>query len=334
MFNLDTFNSFIYGSVSEVIAQQIDLWNASSRGAIVMSDGYNNIGDTDHTTFWKEISGVVRRRDAYGSGAVAAKQLTMDDLISVKVAAGTPPIEIPPSEFNWIQKDPEEGGFVIGEQIGMAMPQDKLNTGIAACVAALTQVGAPSAEGALDGVLLDATVGGTVTTSAAVIDRIMMNDGAALFGDRSMAILAWVMHSTTMHKIFGDNLSNTQQLFEIGNVAVIQDGFGRIFFMTDSPALSAGSGEYYTMGLTEGAIRVETNADLVTNLETSNGDENILRTWQAEWSYNLSLKGMKYVSASASPSDAVLATPASWGQAVTDIKNLPGVLIKHRNKAA
>jgi hypothetical protein len=63
------------------------------------------------------------------------------------------------------------------------------------------------------------------------------------------------------------------------------------------------------------------------NVETRNGDENIRRTQQSEWTYNLSLKGYKWdeTNGGASPSDAALGTGTNWDKQATDIKNTAGV---------
>jgi hypothetical protein len=325
MFNLDTFNGFIYNTVSEVVQQNTNLFNEASHNTIRMIDGYN-VGDTDHETFFEEIPGMIKRRDPYSDGVIAAKDLVLDEQVTVKVAGGTYPINIPPSKFRWIKKEPEEGALLFGEQFAAAMPQDQLNAGIACAVAGLTQIGAPSAEGALDGVFLDLT--GLVGT-AKNISRINMNKGAGYFGDARKRISAWVMHSSAITKLFGDALENTNDLFTIGDVNVMDDRFGRIYFVTDSPSLDNGDGTFNTLGLADNAIVIENNGDIDSNIENANGNENIKRTIQAEWSFNVGLKGMKWASTDVAPTDAALATPANWAQAVTDIKNAPGVLIKH-----
>lgn len=327
MFDLDTFNSYVVGTVSEVVMQNVELFNQASHGTIVMVDGYNQ-GDVDHETFFKEIPSLVKRRDVYDDSDVAAKDLTQGDLISVKVAGGTYPINIPPSQFTWMKMHPDQGGVVFGTQFAKAMPQDQLNTGIAAAVAGLTVVGAPSGVGTLDGVYMDAT-NGVAAVAASNLDRLMMNDAIGYFGDKQQSIKAWVIHSAGMTKLFGDALENTNRLFSFGSVSVIQDAMGRIYFVTDSPALNNGDGTFNTLGLVEGAITIENNGDIDSNISSLNGKENIQRTIQAEWSFNVGLKGMQWASADVSPTDAAIETPANWLNVVTDIKNLPGVLIKH-----
>ena len=118
--NLERFNRWTYSAMSEKLAQQIALFNEATRGGIVLSSAAN-VGDYTDAAYWKRIAGLVRRRDSYGSGTVSA--LTMEHLLatSVKVAAGTPPVNIDPGMLQWIQRAPDEAGIVYGEQLAEDM---------------------------------------------------------------------------------------------------------------------------------------------------------------------------------------------------------------------
>lgn len=312
--DLAVFSEYTYESMTEVLSQQIELFNAASQNTLVLRS--NPIqGDFSDKAHWALIDGLVRRRNAYGSGAVTAK--TLEHLVDtmVKVAAGTPPVNMPPGQFRWIQQNPEQGGAVFGQQLAVAALADMLNTSIMAYVAALTG----EAE-----VYEDVSAG--ATTFATLLG------GAAKFGDRSNELRAWLMHSTTMFTIFGTALTNTEGLFTFGTVNVRQDGFGRPFIVTDSPSLintTPTPDEYYIAGLTAGAIVCEQNDDFDQNIETTNGDENIQRSVQAEWSYNLGIKGYSWdkTSGGKSPNDAALATANNWDRVATSHKDTAGVLL-------
>ena len=307
--DLQVFNEWAYSSMSETVAQQVELFNAASQGAIVLRTSANT-GDFSDVAMWAKISGLVRRRDAYGSGVVAGTPLAQLLNTSVKVAAGTPPVNIDPGMLTWIQKNPEEAGVVFGEQLAGDTLQDMLNAAIAAYVAGI---------GAVADLNFDGTAG-TATLSS-------LNSTAAKMGDRSQEIVAWVMHSKSLTDIYGQALTNTENLFNFGTVNVIQDGFGRPLIQTDSPNLNVTT-TYYQMGVVAGGVVVEQNNDFNQNVETSNGDENILSTLQAEWSYNLGIKGLTWDKANggASPSDAALATGTNWDKTATSIKDCAGVL--------
>jgi len=134
--DLAVFSEYTYETFVESIGQQIDLFNAASGGAILLRSAAH-VGDFSDTAFWGLVDGLVRRRNAYGAGAVAEKSLEHLIDTMVKVAAGTPPVRIDPSQFEWIQQNQETGGAVYGQQLAEATLQDMLNTGLMAYVAAL-----------------------------------------------------------------------------------------------------------------------------------------------------------------------------------------------------
>jgi hypothetical protein len=314
---LKVFSQYAYTSMLELIAQQIALFNAATRGALTLRTAANQ-GDYSDVAMYQRISGLVRRRNAYGSGAVTHKELTMLLTSSVKVAAGTPPVDIDPHWWQWIQRSPEEAGVVLGKQLAEDTMQDMLNTAIAGLVAA---VGAQSTN------LYDHTATGTPTLN-------VLQKGAAKFGDRAQDLVAWILHSKSIFDIYDVSLTNSNTLFTFGTVKVVEDGFGRPLIVTDSPGLTyevAGPATRYNiLGLVSGAALVEQNNDYTENIETKNGDENIQRTYQAQWSYNLGLKGFTWdkTNGGASPTSAALATATNWDKFATSSKDLAGVLIK------
>ena len=311
--DMQVFEEYAYGAATETIAQQVELFNAASRGAITLVSAANE-GDYSTETFWKEISGLMRRRNAYGSGSVSAVALSQAAHTGVKVAGGTPPVKFEPQQLSWIQKNPEEAGVVIGEQLGRGMTQDMINTAILAARAAIGNVSA----------LVEDDTAGTITRAGLVA-------ASARFGDRAGDIVCWVTHSKVMHDLFSENVTNTNRLFDIGTITVMEDGFGRLMIMTDSPALitSGTPDDYHTLGLVDGAVSIEDNGDLFTNMETTNGTENISRTMQAEYTFNAKVKGYSWDKANggASPNDAALGTGTNWDQVATDVKNTAGVML-------
>lgn len=315
--DLQVFQEYAQTSMTETQDQAIEKFNGNVRGGIILTSAAHE-GDFSQTAIWAKISGLVRRRNAYGSGSVAQKVLSQLVQTSVKVAAGTPPIEINPGMLKWIQKSPEEAGVVIGRQMAEDSMADMLNTGIMAYTAAVGNVSELNYDG---------------TSDNAKLESLM--SGAAKFGDRSQDIVAWLVHSKSAFDIYGQALANSTRLFTFGNVQVVDDGFGRPIIMTDSPELieadgvEAGVDAYFQCGLAAGGIIVEQGNEYTDNIETSNGDENILRTYQAEWTYQLGMKGFTWDTAGGgkSPADSALGTAANWDRVSTSHKDLAGVLV-------
>lgn len=306
------FSAYAQTTRTELLAQQIALFNAATMGGFVLRQAANE-GDYSDKTLWAKLSGLVRRRNAYGTGAVTPISLSQLQETSVKVAAGTPPIEIDPHTFQWIQKSPEEAGVVIGKQLAEEQLADYLNTSIMIYKAAIGAVAALNYAPAASPTLAH------------------LNTGASKFGDRSSAIKCWVMHSSTLHTLYGTALANSAGLFTFGTVKVVTDGFGRPFVVTDSANLYLDDTQdlYYILGLSDGAILVEENNDWIDNTETKNGDENITRTYQAQWSVNYAVKGFAWdkTNGGRSPSNAALGTATNWDKYVTSNKDAAGVMV-------
>jgi hypothetical protein len=315
--DLAVFSEWVYSAKTEVLQQQVELFNEASDNTMLLS-AVPHTGDYSDEASWKLLAGLVRRRNPYGSGTVAA--LTLQHLVDtmVKIAAGTPPVRIDPGQFAWIQRSPQEAGAVIGQQLAVASLADMVNTAAAAVAAALSGQAA---------IIYDGTADTPDTMNAR-----MLNRGASKFGDRSNRIAAWLMHSTPLADFYDNALQNASQLFTYGTVNVVRDPFGRRFIVSDIPALvTAGTPNIYsTLGLVPGAVRVDTNGDFTDNVDTTNGDENILRTYQAEWSYSLGILGFTWdkTNGGKAPTNSALATATNWDKTATDIKNLAGVLVK------
>ena len=314
--DLQVFSEYAYSTMTEVLPQAIDKFNGASQGTIILRAAANQ-GDYSDTAFWKKIDGLVRRRNSYGSGAVAEKVLEHLLDTSVKVAAGTPPVRIDPGMMKWIQRSPAEAGATVGKQLAIDSLADMLNSACLVGRVALGQVTAVTTD-------ISGGSGG-----AALVSLNALNTAVSKFGDRAQSIQSWLMHSKPLFDVYGQALTNSNQLFVFGTVQVRQDGFGRVFVVTDSPNLvvTGSPTKYYTLGLTSNAIIVDQNNDFTDNVDTKNGDENIIRTYQAEWSYNVGIQGFAWdkTSGGPSPNDAAIGGAANWDRYATSHKDLAGV---------
>lgn len=316
--DLAVYSEYAYSSMTEVLQQQIDLFNSASGGTLSLRSAAHQ-GDYSDIAFFAKVSGLVRRRNAYGTGAVGEKVMTHLVDTMVKVAAGTPPIRLDPGQFRWIQQNPEVAGAALGQQLALDTLADMVNTGLGCTFAAMNQVAA---------IKYDAT-GNTAPADLLTFNNL--NNGQAKFGDQSSRIAAWVMHSKPMHDLNGSSLTNSERLFTYGSVNVSRDPYGKLLIMTDAPNLvTAGSPNiYHVLGLVPGALLVDQNGDFDAMEEGKTGDENLQRVYQAEWSYELGIKGFAWDKANGgkSPNDAALLLGTNWDRYATSDKDLPGVLV-------
>lgn len=319
--DLAVFNEYAYSIFTEVLAQNVELFNAASDGTLVLRVAAIS-GDFSDTSFYAALPGLVRRRNPYADGTIAEKVLSQKIDTIVKVAAGTPPVRIDPAWYAWILRNPSEAAVVLGKQLAKQVLADKLNVALGTVTAAISKTPALVKD-------ISANAGG-----AGLPSPLSLGNTAIALGDAMGQIGIWMMHSKTWNDLYGQALTNNERLFDYGTVAVSRDPTGRRYLMVDNPNFivmppGGGTAKFHTLGLTSGAVDITMNDDYFENWSTTNGSENIHRTFQAEWSYNVGVKGFSYDKANGghAPTDAALFSATSWDQTVTSIKDGPGVML-------
>ena len=320
--DLAVYSEYAYSTMTETLQQQVDLFNAATNGAILLRSAAHQ-GDFSDIAFFQKIDGLIRRRNAYADTAIAQKVLKQIVDTMVKIGTGTAEIRLDPGQFKWIQMNPEVAGAALGQQLAVDTMADMLNTALGATRAALIQT--PEVVYDITG---ETSPGDEVSFKA-------MTKATGKFGDAGSRIAAWVMHSKPLFDLYANALTNSERLFTYGDVIVSRDPFGKLMVMTDSPALvdtvTTPSDPIYTsLGLTQGAIIVDQNNDYTAAEDTQTGYENIRRTFQAEWSYELGVKGYSWDKSNGgkSPTNAALLTSTNWDKYSTSHKDLAGVLLK------
>ena len=310
---MQVFNEYIMPATIETLAQMIDKFNGASAGGIRLTNaGFD--GDFLQESFFAAVHSAQRRVDRYAAqGAASATDLTQLKKSGVKVGGGFGPIRYEPSQLTWLQKPTTEGVEVASRNFAEALLRDQLNTAIAALVAAISN---------------QATATNDVSATAAVTYSAM-NKANAKFGDYSSAIVANVMSGSVFHRLISQNLANTPTLFTAGNVTVV-DILGRPVIVTDAPALYATGtpNKDRVLGLADGAAIVYDGGDVISNIQTNNGQTRIETTMQVDYSFGVALKGYTWdeTNGGKSPTDAELATGSNWDKIATDIKQTAGVI--------
>ena len=310
---MQVFNEYIMPATVETLAQMVDKFNAASNGTIrLTTEGFS--GDFLQESFFAAIHSAQRRVDRYAAQAAAsATDLTQLKHSSVKIAGGFGPIRYEPSQLTWLNKPTSEGIEVASRNFAEAMMADQLNSAIAALVAAISNVA---------GLTNDVSATAAVTQGA-------LNNTHALFGDASGSLAAQVMTGATYHKLIGQNLTNAGTLFDANNVRVV-DILGKAAIITDAPALyTAGTpNKAKVLSLAEGAATVFDGSDIISNIETANGQTRIETTMQVDYTFGLGLKGFAWdeTNGGKSPTDAEIATGTNWDQVATSIKHTAGVV--------
>lgn len=310
---MQVFNEYIMPATIETLGQMVEKFNGASNGAIrLTTEGFT--GDFLQESFFAAIHSAQRRVDRYAAQAsAAATDLTQLKHSTVKVAGGFGPIRYEPSQMTWLEKPTTEGIEVASRNFAEALMKDQLNTAIAALVAAISNQAAATND-------VSATAG---------INYGSMNGAHAKFGDRSGDLVAQIMTGAVYHKLIGANLTNTPQLFQAQGVRVV-DILGKAVIVTDAPGLylAGAPNKDFVLSLAPDAAIVSDGADLISNIQTNNGQTRIETTMQVDYTFGLGLKGYTWdeTSGGKSPTDAELATGSNWDKVATDIKHTAGVI--------
>ena len=307
---MQVFNEYILPATVETLAQQIEKFNGASGGSLTLTMGGFD-GDFYQKSFFESLEAAQRRVNRYAAQAtVTPTDLSQLRADGVKVAGGFGPIRYEPAQMTWLRQPTAQGIEVASTNFAKVLMKDQLNTAIAALVAA--------------------TMGSTSTskTVATELNYSVINDSHALFGDSSSNLIAEVMNGAMYHKLVGQNLANTAQLFQFDSVRIV-DILGKIVVVTDAPALYDSTKSLYrVLSLVSNAAVVYDAGNLVSNIETTNGNTRIETTMQVDYDFGLALKGYSWdqTTGGKSPSDAAIATSANWDKTATDVKSTAGVI--------
>lgn len=311
--DMKVYNDDIVGTTIELLGQKTDQFNAASGGAIVLSTASWR-GDFSRESFFNQIASAKRRVDRYASIAPqAATALTQGEHVGVKVAGGFGPVLFEPAQMTWLNEDPASAIRAISEGFSDALLADQLNTAVGAAVAAV------SGQSAL--------VNDVSTTAGLSLN--VLNNSHAKFGDQSQLLITDIMTGAAYHTLVDKALTNANQLFVAGNVMVV-DVLGKRYVISDIPALYEANTPNKTkvLSVVANGIIVDNASDIISNIDTSNGNTRIQTTWQADYSFGLKLKGYSWdvVNGGKSPLDAGLFTAANWNKAVAENKHTLGTL--------
>lgn len=311
--DMKVYNDDIVGTTIELLGQKTDQFNAASGGAIVLSTAAWR-GDFSRESFFNQIASAKRRVDRYAAIATqAATALTQGEHVGVKVAGGFGPVLFEPAQMTWLNEDPASAIRAISEGFSDALLADQLNTAVGAAVAAVSgQAALVNDVSATAGISLNA-----------------LNNSHAKFGDQSQLLVADVMTGATWHNLVDKALTNSSQLFVSGNVLVV-DVLGKRYVVSDIPALfEAGTPDKAkVLSVVANGIIVDNASDIISNIDTSNGNTRIQTTWQADYSFGLKLKGYSWdvTNGGKSPIDSEIFTASNWDKAVAENKHTLGTL--------
>ena len=328
--NLELFIRRAHTTYAESLGYNVNLFNAASGGAILISTDRSGqmAGGFTEDSFFAYVEGLIRRRDPGGNANLTLKQLANKKDNAIRLAFTTEQLDLSEHWWDWIGRDNALAAATFGKMLAEQTLQAYVNRAVT---------------------VLKATVGSNpatfrnATTQVAEDNRKMSYKNlvlaADLMGDRSSTLNTWIMPTSSRTSLLLDNLNNAKALFSFGTVNVMTDVEGRRIITTDDPGLretvqASSEVHNWCFGLRPGSIILRELGDFEDLTEKKGGQENIKKTYQAQWSTILNVMGYKYNIATlqndtyASPSDAAIATPANWSQVTNNHKETAGVALK------
>ena len=325
--NFKIYQEYLKTRAAETLQQQANGFNAAVNGAIVMRT-VEKPGDYEYESFFKDITGLVSRRDNTSTSSAAKLSMAQDEFVRVKLSRKIGPVDMARDAFRkWVGHYSEmEFSGILGGQIAVAQQQlDMLNSSLLATRAALVNVG----SGAM---MHTISSNGTATTTGLV-------DTLAKMGDRADRIVCWIMHSKVYYDLvkqqIGANIDGVSN-FNVQTGTPIT--LNRPVLVTDSASLAITSGspavtDYYTLGLTaSGALCEVTETDDIV-VDDVTGNEVLMVRLQGEFAYNIGVKGFQWDvtnGGGVNPNSTNLGTGTNWDKVVTDNKQVGGVVLKSR----
>lgn len=293
------YNEQLRSAIVTKIEQKSDLFNAASGGAIVLRNA-GNMGDFTQTSYWNGVQSALRDVDAYATNsAVANTEMSQDLYSTVKRMKAFGPVAFQENDLTWIASNRTEALRVMSESMSDAIMADQINTAIGVLVASIGNVALATND----------------VSASAGVSQVTLNNTHALYGDASQKLVTQVMTGSVSHKILGQALENGATLFTAENVRVI-DILGKTSIITDSPDLYlAGTpNKEFVLCLAAGAVTIEPNGDMTSNIETKNGTEQLETTFQAQYTENVGVMGYSWDEANGgkSPVTADLKTGSNW----------------------
>ena len=310
---MQVYDTEIYTTTIELLGQKLEAFNAAAGGTIVLNTNAW-AGNYTKESFFQSISGAQRRVDrGIANTSQASTTLSQGEFVGVKVAGGFGPVIFEPGQITYLNQNPEGAIMAISEGFSDALLADQLNTAVGAAVAAVENIAALVND----------------VSASAGLSQQALNAGHFKFGDMQGMLTADIMHSSGSESLIDKALANGEQLFVSSNVTVVSI-LGKILVVSDIPSLYVAGTPNKTkvLSVTAGGIIVSNSSDIITNMETNNGNKRIETTWQADYTFGLQLKGYAWdiANGGSSPTDAELFTGTNWDIAVTSNKHSLGTL--------
>jgi len=316
------------------LAEILDVFNDASGGCIALaSANARQASEGGEYTQWrrfKSMTGLDNRVDTDNpDSAATAIKLEMASGASVRQVRRLGPVNFTDDAPGAAGMTAEAWNANIGQQFAETQFKTIRNNIIAAAAAAVDSADTPSADCHILDVARGKAAGAKVTLTASHLNQLL-----AKMADHREDIELLVMPSAIFADLVGDQITNFQVDRVAGTLLYtdVPAAFGRKVLVADIPALiNAQTSGYYTkyfvLGLGRGALIAEITADSAVEIDRDLDSESVRNILRKDYTADYFIKGMKWAPAGATPNptDAQLATAASWDEEYEDHRDFPVV---------
>lgn len=303
--DLIIYNDLAQTAYLERIQDVIDVFNASSNGAIIFDNELIE-GDLRKRSFYK-IGGAMEHRDVNSSSTVTGKKIGAAEMVGVKVPFKYGPYETTEEAFKRRARSPEEFSELLGQDYADAVLEGYVQYAMAALMASI-----------------GSNVDMVAAASFATDGKKALTKGMRKFGDRFGRIALWTMDSATYFDMVDQAI--TEKIYEEAGVVIYGGQPGTM----GKPVLVADSMPAETIfGLQSGAVKVtESQAPGFRSYNIDN-QENLAIGFRAEGTFNLDVMGYSWKDSTGgvNPNLAAVGAAANWNKYATSNKATAGVLI-------
>ena len=326
----------------------------SDTGGTLVSVSRPKDGDFFTGTFWGSETDLVRLEAPNVLTTANEKELKRIQQVDIKTAITTDKIIWQRIANRWTGLPPDDQAAKGAERIIRLMMKTKINSLVSSLVAFFARGLLTTGKDTVIEEVID-DQGGAAAGAGFELDISKIISAKMKFGDLYGEISGVILHSGAFTKMQLRNLSQYQQLFTYGTNFVTVTSEGLPMYVTDNPALTYTTGgvtRYRTLLLTPGAATIFENNDFDDNVDVSNDQTWIGRSYKAETTFNIGIKAGTWANtANVHPKigttaatgkliglhtdTGVLDNPASWARVGTTgsenrgvtKKEMPGVML-------
>ena len=289
----------------ERIQDNLDVFNASSNGAIVLDNELIQ-GDFRKRAFYK-LGGGLEHRDVNSDGKVTAKKIGAGEAVGVKAPWKYGPYQTTEEAFKRRGRAVDEFSQIIGADVADATIEGFIEYATGALKAA---IGSNAAM--------------VVSANIETDGKKTLTRGMRKFGDKFGRIALWVMHSSAYFDIVDEAIAN--KVYEEAGVVIyggLPGTLGKPVLVTDKAPVDA------IFGLLPNAVVItESQAPGFRSYDV-NDEENLAIGYRAEGTVNIDVLGYswKETTGGTNPTLAAVGSAANWVKHSDSNKVTAGVMI-------